>query len=383
MNSRILCVDDDANILAGFQRNLSKHFSIDIAESGEQGLVLIERNEPYAVILADMQMPVMNGVEFLTKAQEKCPDTVRVMLTGNADQKTAIDAVNQGHIFQFLNKPCLSETLALTLQAGVKHHRLITAERELLEKTLNGSVKVLTDILAMTDPQTFGRSEALRDCVRVYLNANPIDQPWELEIAAMLAQIGMVTIPPAVSRKIRACLRLTELELDMLARVPEVGAALLENIPRMESVAKVVHYQDKRYDGSGFPPDSIAAEEIPLGARILRVLSDLTSLRSGGHSAKTALAEMQSRQGLYDPRVLQAAANCFAAATTERVPDDRSMIEIASADLHTGHVLADKIETTGGSMIVCAGTLITPLIMEKLRNFIALKLVKQPIWVKD
>ncbi|MEY2407453.1 MAG: hypothetical protein QOF48_123 [Verrucomicrobiota bacterium] len=382
MIPKILCVDDDAHILAGFQRNLRKHFSIDTAEGGEQGLVCLKQNGPYAVILADMQMPGMNGVQFLTKAQEKYPDTVRIMLTGNADQKTAVDAVNQGHVFQFLNKPCLAETLSLTLQAAVKHHRLITAERELLEKTLNGSVQVLTSILAMTDPLTFGRSEALRDCVRIYLKANPIDQPWELEIAAMLAQIGMVTIPPEVSRKIRACLRLTEPELDMIARVPETSAALLENIPRLESVARMVLYQHKNYDGSGFPTDSVAAGEIPVGARILRVLSDLSALQSGGHTGRSALVEMQGRAGFYDRAVLDAAANCYAAGPQAPEPAERPMIEIAATDLRIGHVLADKIETTGGSMLVTAATLITPLIMEKLRNFIALKYIQQTVRVR-
>src|SRR6184192_4097590 len=103
---------------------------------------------PYVVVVADMQMPGMNGVQFLTKAEAFSPDTVRIMLTRNADQKTAADAVNQGHVFRFLNKPCSPEQLAVTLTAGLKQYKLITAERELLESTLNGSVKLLTDILS-------------------------------------------------------------------------------------------------------------------------------------------------------------------------------------------------------------------------------------------
>lgn len=381
MSTKVLCVDDDVNILAGFQRNLRKHFSIDIAEGGEQGLASIEQNGPYAVIVSDMQMPGMNGVQFLAKVEALCPDTIRIMLTGNADQQTAVEAVNKGHVFHFLTKPCLPETLALTLQAGIKQYRLLTAERELLEQTLNGSVKVLTDILAMTDPLTFGRSEALRDGVRTYLKANPIDQPWELEIAAMLSQIGMVTIPPEVVRKIRACLTLTGPELDILARVPEISSTLLANIPRLESVARIVLYQDKNFDGSGTPRDLLAGEEIPLGARILRVLSDLAALQLGGRSGASALAEMLACPGIYDPRILQSAADCFGAPTEPGDPAARQVIEVTLKDLHVGHVLADKIETNDGIMIVGAGTLITPMMIEKLRNFAALNAIKQPILV--
>ena len=104
MNNKVLCVDDDANILSGIQRNLRKQFELETAIGALPALKLIENGCPYAVIVSDMQMPGMNGVEFLNIVRQKYPDTVRVMLTGNADQKTATDAVNRGQIFQFLNK---------------------------------------------------------------------------------------------------------------------------------------------------------------------------------------------------------------------------------------------------------------------------------------
>src|ERR1039457_2934499 len=171
MSTKILFVDDDANILAGHQRTLRKDFTLDVALGGEQGLVMILTKGPYAVIVADMQMPGMNGIEFLMKAETKAPDTVRMMLTGNADQKTSVDAVNRGHVFRFLTKPCEPETLMQTLNAGLKQYRLITAERELLEKTLHGSIKVLADVLSLIDPLSFGRGESLCGYMRAYVNS--------------------------------------------------------------------------------------------------------------------------------------------------------------------------------------------------------------------
>jgi len=98
------------------------------------------------------------------------------MLTGNVNQKTATDAVNRGQIFQFLNKPCPPERLAEVLAGGIKHYRLVTAERELLENTLNGSVKVLMEILSLSDPASFGRGQTVRDQARrsqKYCRSNP------------------------------------------------------------------------------------------------------------------------------------------------------------------------------------------------------------------
>src|SRR5713226_8642213 len=105
MTTKILCVDDDAHILAAYQRQLRKQFEIDVAQGGEQALESIVSRGPYAVVLSDMRMPGMNGIQFLCRAQEIAPNSVRMMLTGNADQQTAMDAVNEGNIFRFLTKP--------------------------------------------------------------------------------------------------------------------------------------------------------------------------------------------------------------------------------------------------------------------------------------
>src|ERR1700691_3098843 len=136
MNDQILCVDDDANILAGFQRSLRKEHALDVALGGAAGLAMMREKGPYSVVVADMQMPGMSGIQFLQEAERLSPDSVRLMLTGNADQKTAMDAVNQGHVFRFLTKPRPAAELAGALKAGLKQYRLVTAERELLENTL-------------------------------------------------------------------------------------------------------------------------------------------------------------------------------------------------------------------------------------------------------
>src|SRR5271166_1840286 len=100
MVEKILFVDDDANLLASFQRNLRQKFSVEIAEGGECALQTIAERGPFAVVVADRQMPGMDGIQFLTLVRERAPDTVRIMLTGNADLEGTIRVVNQGNIFR-------------------------------------------------------------------------------------------------------------------------------------------------------------------------------------------------------------------------------------------------------------------------------------------
>jgi len=345
-------------------------------------LTAMSSQGPYAVVVADMQMPIMNGVQFLAKAEELYPETVRIMLTGNADQKTAADAVNQGHVFRFLNKPCSPEQLASTLTVALKQYKLITAERELLEKTLSGSVKLLTDILSMADPQSFGRAKALCERVKVFVGTRKLEFSWELEVAAMLSSIGMITIPLPVLYKARNGEPLNTAEKEMLARVPETGSALLANIPRLENVARIVRYQAKCFDGSGIPADSLTGVDIPLASRILKVLSDMLELEAAGLSRAKAIMRMQERKGWYDPAMLSTATNRLQASPVG-APDApaHSTLAISARELRISHVLAADLFTADGTLIVCAGTEMSQMILHKIRNFQELTGLKEPILI--
>src|SRR5687767_13631263 len=175
---KILFVDDDPNVLAGLQRTLRKQFTFDTALSGLEALEMIQACGPYAVIVADMRMPGMEGIELLERVRERAPDTVRLMLTGNADQQTAVDAVNRGQVFRFLNKPCGPETLVPALETSLHHYELVRVERELLEGTLTGSVKVLADVLGMVAPDALGRGQRLRGLMRRFAQMAGAGPEW-------------------------------------------------------------------------------------------------------------------------------------------------------------------------------------------------------------
>jgi response regulator RpfG family c-di-GMP phosphodiesterase len=382
IGTQILFVDDDANVLSAYRRTLHKRYQITTCLSGDEGLAKLTSEGPFAVVVADMQMPGMNGIQFLQKAQEQAPETVRLMLTGNADQKTAADAVNQGHVFSFLTKPCPPESLEAALSNALKQYRLVMAEKELLEQTLNGAIKVLTEVLSMMDPQAFGRAEQLRNEMKVIAKWFKAPRPWELELGAMLSQIGFVAVPQPVLMKARAGLTLTGAEKDMLARVPQSGAELLQNIPRLGSVAEIVRYQHKNFDGSGFPHDGTAAEAIPIGARVLRVLNELLDADASKRPRPDAFRKMQQTTGVFDPQVLEAVAACFDIYLDKGEPETFRTELVRVSELAVGRVLAEDIVTREGTLIVPSGTQVTPPLLQKLRNFSELSTLAEPIVIR-
>ena len=381
MTTKILFVDDDANLLAGIQRGLRKQFSIDTATGGVAALKQLAEQGPYAIVVADMQMPQMDGLEFLKKAQLVAPDAVRLMLTGNADQKTAVDAVNDGHVFRFLTKPCPPSALTPALEAALKQYRLVRAERDLLENTLGGAVNVLSEILSLMDPATFERSQRQKEYVRAFVQSSSFGTSWELELAAMLSQIGRVTIPATILSKERAGLSLSGPEKDVLTYVPEVSARLVEKIPRLENVANIIRFQQKHFDGEGFPFTSGAGEDIPIGARILKVLSDLITLESKGLSKSAAFQQMQQTVGWYDPNVLASASRCFDVWIGSPTDTRPSAQPVRIEALRSGHILAQDINSKDGTLIVSAETRLSSTMVEKLRNFRILKSIDDAILV--
>ena len=382
MNDRILCVDDDASVLAAYQRILRKEYTVDVANGGEEALRLIGAQGPYAVILSDMRMPRMDGIRLLTQVKDEHPLSVRIMLTGDGDQGTAIQAVNEGRIFRFLTKPCPPDVLGKALAAGVRQYRLQTAERELLDRTLGGCVRMLTELLSLSDPETFARARNLRD--RIHLVAKHMGQgdAWEIETAALLAPIGAATIPPVVLLKSRLGRALSEAEGEMVSRVPRVGYKLLASIPRLEGVALIVLHQNRDFAGSGSPPEEASGAAIPIGARILRVLSDLSRMESDGLAVDQAIAKLASQAGRYDPAVLAAVGACLPGymKIRELVVQQR---RVGVRDLRIGQVLRSDVRTVDGKLLLSAGHTISEALLERLENTARIDGVAEPITVED
>lgn len=136
MKHRVLLVDDEPNIMSSLKRQLRTHYDVYTADDPEKALVDLKKGSPFSVVTSDYRMPQMNGIEFLKEVKSRCPETTRMILTGYADLDNAIMAVNDGHVFRFLTKPCEKETLLENIREAAKQYDLITSKRILLEQTL-------------------------------------------------------------------------------------------------------------------------------------------------------------------------------------------------------------------------------------------------------
>lgn len=375
MADKILCVDDDPNILAAYKRHLRKSFNMETADSGNQGLDFISRSGPFAVVVSDMQMPGMNGVDFLQAVRKKSPDTVRMMLTGQGDLGVAMDAVNKGNIFRFLTKPCPPEELSQALRAAIRQHELITAEKILLEKTLGGAVKVLSDVLSIVNPAAFGRASRVRRLVRQLCSQLGYTLSWKIELSSMLSQIGCVTVPEQTLSKVFKGQPLAIEEMRMYASHPLIGKDLLSKIPRLDEIAEIISYQDKRYNGSGIPRDSKNGQQIPLASRLLKVALDYDILLNMGLPKYDAITEMTSRAGWYDPDIFQALKDLLNLEISYTVQ------QVRIEEMTSNMILAEDVKGTAGTLLIANGQEISKSLLLRLKNFAFTAGVNQPIKV--
>lgn len=375
MNEKILIVDDEQNILDALKRQLRKIFSITIALGPEEGLKAVKGKGPYAVVVSDLRMPVMDGIQFLSKVKDLSPNTVRMILTGNADLESAIKAVNEGNIFRFLTKPCPPDILYKVIRVGIEQYRLVTAEQELLQKTLKGSINVMTEVLSLVNPEAFGRSSRIKRYVNLVATNLGASNVWQLELAAMLSQIGCVILPEGALDKLYKGQDLSGEENQLFDMHPMIASDLLSNIPRMQKISEIIRYQEKNFDGSGNPKDSRKGQDVPLGSRILKVVLDFDLLETKGAQKGKALKTLKERPGRYDPSIL---------AALESVIGDEARYEIKDVtfkELKASMILSEGIWTTDGRLLISRGQDITAMLLKRLDNFAKTSGIKEPIGV--
>lgn len=370
MTKRVLCVDDEPNVLQAFERQFRKQFQLETALGPEKALEKLTSDGPFAVVVSDLRMPVMDGIELLTRVRQRWPDTVRIMLTGQADLSSAMAAVNEGNIFQFLCKPCPADMLTRALAAGLDHHRLITAERELLEQTLRGSVGVMSEILSLVNPVAFSRAERIRRYVVHIARHLDLPEQWQYELAAMLSQIGCVAVPPEVLNKYYDSQPLNAEEQDILASQASVGHKLLVRIPRLEDVARMVGNQRMAPRATAGSTDAVAT-----GSALLRAAVDFDELLMSSKEPAAALAEMSGR-GCYDPRFLTALEQ------VRVLQMEREVRLVGLADLKTGMTTNANVYSKSGVLLMGPDQEITASAIARLQSFAHTTGVVVPISVR-
>lgn len=387
-NEPILLVDDEPKVLSSLSRILLEEDFGEIitANNAYEALDILPQKLDTAVIISDYHMPRLNGIDFLVQARVIVPDSARILLTGAADLEMAIEAVNRGNLFRFLIKPCSPNILVGSIKDGIRQKQLITGERELLSKTLNGSIKVMIDILAVQNSYIFAQASRLRKLGHELAVALQIEeQSWEIELAALLCRIGAVTIPRETLDRWQLGITLEESELEMIHSIPRMGRQLIQNIPRMEKIAEAVGLQNCTYRGQKRAEDP-SGEAIPLLARILKILVDYDEIQGNTYSSTVAYQTMLRRSSEYDPNLL----SVFRAKV---IPPEEDLYGKATAvrgerevnveDLRSGMVISRDVVDRSGQLIIPRNTIVTDVLKFRLANYFRSKSIVKPIVIES
>lgn len=370
---RILCVDDDQWVLEGLTDVLGRAFSVTSATSPLEALERLKRApDAYAVIVSDMRMPGMPGSELLRMARITAPDAVRILLTGDADLPAAVRAVNDGQVFRFLIKPCDSQELMRACAAALGQHRLQTSERVLVQETLRGCVDALAEVLSLTNPALFGRAGRAKALAGELARAAGLRDWAEVEVAAMLENLGAVILPPHTAHKLHARQSLTEAETAIVRRVPTITRQLLEKIPRLDGVLEILAHCRPNAGDEG---DCDAATEIPRGAEVLRIVLDFVELEADETPTSVSLGAMRHR-GIYDPGLLERFAVIAAGG------EPAAVREVSLRELWVGMVLADEVRSVEGDLLLARGQTVTQRLIDRLDN-LGEGAVRAPLRVYD
>jgi response regulator RpfG family c-di-GMP phosphodiesterase len=355
---RILCVDDEPRVVDSLAVQLRRDYQVLTAHSGQTALrMLKEQGAAPMVIVSDMRMPGMDGAVLLKQVRHLYPDITRILLTGEAGRDAAVAAVNEGQIFRFLTKPCSTEVLRAAIDAGLMQHRLVTAERVLLQETLVGCIKALVDILAITNPVAFGRATRVKRLAGELADAMDFKGFWQLEAAAMLSQIGYISLPVELVEKVYYGKRLDPEERTLVDAAPQVAQKLLGRIPRLEPVLEILG----AIQGTENPlPEGL----IKQGAGILCVVIEYDAFLVQGHTSDDAIQKLRAKQSRYDLKIVT-----LLESLTGGSVGAQETCEIAVGNIKPGMVFIDDLYTHIGTLLVPKGFEVTEAFMERAQNF--------------
>lgn len=401
---RVLAVDDEPHVLSALRRALRPHdFDVLTAPDGEAALRILE-GEPVDAIISDMRMPGICGAQLLRQARQCAPDALRILLTGQADLQSTLQAVNEGEVFRYLLKPWEDVMLVQSLRDGLQRRELererdalraqtlqqneelrrlnegleatvaqrtaqLEASTRRLREDFGGTVRLLSSLISSragvtrTCPPAVAR---LARSVALALDL-PAEQRHDLTFAALLQDIGRLGLGDELLRQ-----PLEALGAGDRARVlrhPQLGHGHLMALPSLAPAACILAAMYENFDGSGVPAGK-RGPDIALPARVLRVATDYVHLTHGA-MAMTALSEDQALRQMrrlggqhYDPVCLDGLLK----ALNRQAPEPARQALVASANLRPGMTLARDLVAPSGTLWLAQGHVLDAAMIEQIHR---------------
>lgn len=359
----VLVVDDAPLNLSMINDILKENYRIVIAKSGEAALKILENLALPDLILLDIVMPGLSGHEVILKIKEnaRTKDIPVLFMSGLSESEQIVEGFRLGAV-DYITKPFhADEVLA---RVGV-HIALQQSKREvqgILSKTLVGSVKSLIDVIALTQPKISEQSTRLRQHAMAVLKIinYPPQEAWHVELAMLLSQIGCISMPDYILKKVRMGKALERDEYAKFIQHAKYGAGLVNKIPRLEVVSEIIENQFVPPEQLAMPFDSTAY----LGSILLKLLLLYDMMVENGfeevYAAHTALKQTRGcPENLIDAFKQFASANSSVRA--ERVSINK---------LIPGMRLGEDIRMKDGSILIESGTKLSAELIKLVERMI-------------
>ncbi|GAA6145011.1 HD domain-containing phosphohydrolase [Thalassolituus maritimus] len=412
----VLLVDDEPMVLSSLRRLLEDDGSLQVytVESAIEALTLLEE-QSVDLIISDMKMPGMDGATFLTQAAERWPDTDRVLLTGYSDVSSAIQAINEGKISQYLSKPWDDEDLLERVNTILsnrnlkrdnerlmairdaqnqklqelteKQEQIIRSRTEELQQTADQldmayeelkesyfqCVPLLAALVDLNEKAKKGHAKRvaeISDLISAQMDLSVSDQRL-IHVSALVHDIGKIGLDQATQRKSIA--DMTRGELLLYKQHPLLGESALMAFEPIQQAAHIVRSHHERYDGGGFP-DKITGEAIPLGARVVAVANDYDNLLLPNNFTGAAMSDQEAYNYIvkesgkrYDPEVVTAFDYVYDKIL--EIHAKNMQITLPVSKLNPGMVLSGDLINHHGIVMLVSGRTLTESLIDKLKQF--------------
>ncbi|MGU7770443.1 HD domain-containing phosphohydrolase [Burkholderia sp. MR1-5-21] len=409
----ILLVDDEPGVLSALRRLLRQsRYDVRTADGGEAALEILASTD-VDLIVSDMRMPHMSGVEFLARARALYPDTMRILLTGYSEIESVVQAVNEGAIYRYLNKPWDDHDLLLTIGQALEQRRLrseaarlaaltqvqndelrrfntelesqvrarteelgqtvlfLEAAQRDLKSNFTAMVQVCASMVELRCGVIGGQSMRIGEIARRLALASGMSSLHAQDVyyAGLLHGIGKLSLPDELLHK--PLVRMTADEQRLYRQHPLRAQMVLTPVAQLHTVASIVLHQYERFNGRG-TPNGLVGADIPLGSRIVAVARDFEGLRHGEigapQSVEQAIDILKSQAGVrYDPEIVERFVALMKHPAELGIAS--SVSEVKSSQLLEGMQLADDLRTHRGVLLITKGSVMSAHQIELVRRF--------------
>lgn len=372
-NFKLVVVDDSESNIDVLMNLLGDDYQVSVAMDGKSALRVISQTVPDLVLL-DVMMPGMDGYEVCRrlKADNKTKDIPVIFVTAKGEVEDETLGFEIGAV-DYITKPISPPVVKARINTHLRLKQAQQDLQDLLSKTFSGTITVLTDILSLTNPIAFRHTKRIKNYVVRIAEEMGLPDLWEYELAAMLSHIGCIAVPPKILKHIYSGRKITDKEAEIYKEHPKVAYELLQSIPRLESVAKMIASQ---YEQDNSCNGDFEKNPIKLGSQILNLVRDFDQLSANGASPEKVMSQMRTAKQNYSLQLLDALERVL-----NRNKDEQSTKKINITQLSEGMITADDIYNNNNILMVSKGTELSSTIIKALQRHAQLQKINNELRV--